>query len=301
MISIITAIHNQLDFNKLFLTSLKKNSVLPYEVIIVDNHSTDGSADFFEDNGCTVIRNPSNHCYPESQNMGMKLAKYDYLAFLNNDVYVGPAWDKNAIDAMRIHGLDVASLGSWECVEDPYQRRAFNQRWKWLRKGRRYLDKGPEELKIMMDRLYGNDFESWCEDQFKQFAPRVNYGLCGSAVITTRQAWDKLGGDWDVQMEAADWDLHLRTTKYAFENSDMRPPHIIPWALHHHFSRVTFRNKPEPRACTHKHIGIQEKWNSQELEKYGPKPLLEQGIYVKFRRFIKRFRISKVVDREKVD
>jgi len=104
-----------------------------------------------------------------------------------------------------------------------------------------------------------------------------------------------------VQMESADWDLHLRTTKYATENSDMRPPHIIPWALHHHFSRVTFRNKPEPRACTHEHIGIHDKWSNEELEKYGPKPLPEQGFYVKFRRFIKRFRISKIVDREKVE
>ncbi|RMD96868.1 MAG: glycosyltransferase, partial [Bacteroidetes bacterium] len=82
MISIITAIHNGLAVNRLFLKSLKKNTRMPYELIIVDNHSTDGSAELFEEAGATVIRNPENHCYPESQNMGMEKATGDYFAFL---------------------------------------------------------------------------------------------------------------------------------------------------------------------------------------------------------------------------
>jgi len=301
MISIITAVHNQLEFNKLFLHSLRKNSCLPYELIIVDNHSTDGSAEFFEQEGCTVIRNPENHCYPESQNMGMKLAKYDYFAFLNNDVFVGPEWDKRVIEGMRMHGLDVAALGCWESVEDPYLRRKFNQRWKWLRKGNRYLDKGPESLELMMNKLYDVDFKTWCEDQYQQFYPCVHYGLCGSAVVTTRQAWDKLDANWDEEMESADWDLLIRTSKLAATTNTIRPPHTIPWALHHHFSRVTFRNKPEPRACKHEHKGVHEKWTQEEIAKYGPKSLHEHGLYIKFRKFIKKFRIAKTVNREQVE
>ncbi|MDQ6950442.1 MAG: glycosyltransferase [Mariprofundales bacterium] len=302
MISIITAVHNQIEFNRLFLYYLERNTHHPYELIIVDNHSTDGSAELFEQHGAIVIRNAENHCYPDSQNMGMARATHDYFAFLNNDIVLAQDWDRHAIAAMRIHGLDVASLGSWESVEDPYQRRAFNQRWKWLRKGKRYLQRDMASLEKLMNSLYGSSgsFKNWSAEQYAQFYPRVHMGICGSAVITTRQAWQKLGGLWDVQMEAADFDLHLRTTQRAVEVGDIRPPFIIPWALHHHFSRVTFRGTPEPRSCDHQHRSVDAKWDAESQQQYGPKNLQEQGFYVKLRRFVKRFRVSKVVNREQV-
>lgn len=55
-LSIIVAVHNQLGHNQLFLEGIQRNPTGPYEIIIVDNHSTDGSAEFFEANGCQVIR-----------------------------------------------------------------------------------------------------------------------------------------------------------------------------------------------------------------------------------------------------
>lgn len=303
MISIITAVHNQLAFNRLFLQSLEHNTYHPYELIIVDNHSTDGSAELFEKHGAIVIRNNENHCYPDSQNMGMQHASHNYLAFLNNDIVLARDWDRHAIEAMQIHGLDVASLGSWESVEDPYLRRAFNQRWKWLRKGKHYLRQDTVSLERLMNSLYGGtsrSFAAWTDEQYSKFYPRVHMGICGSAVITTKDAWRKLGGNWDVQMEAADFDLHLRTTKLAVETGDIKPPFIIPWALHHHFSRVTFRGTPEPCACDHQHRAVDAKWNMEEQRKYGPKSLQESGFYVRLRRIIKQFRFSKKVDRERV-
>lgn len=301
-ISIITAVHNQLAFNELFLRSLQQNTHHPYQLIIVDNHSTDGSAELFEQAGATVIRNGSNHCYPDSQNMGMAHAHHDFLAFLNNDIVLTKNWDKHAIDAMHIHGLDIASLGSWESVEDPYQRRAFNQRWKWLRKGKRYLRQDVSALEKMMNSLYPNgSFAQWAESESRRWYPRVHMGICGSAVITTREAWNKLGGGWDVQMEAADFDLHLRATQRAVEVGDIRPPCIIPWALHHHFSRVTFRSTPEPRACGHQHLTVDQKWSKEQQERYGPKSLQEQGWYVQLRKQIKKLRLPSNFSREKVE
>lgn len=301
MISIITAVHNQLEFNKLFLRYLEQNTHFDYELIIVDNHSTDGSADLFEAHGATVIRNPENHCYPESQNMGMKLAKYDYFAFLNNDICVAPDWDRLAVEAMNIHGLDVASLGSWEVLEEPAQRRAYHKRWKWIRKGKRYLTGNADALDAMVQKLHGGSFEQWCDAQYRLHYPRVYMGVCGSAVMTTRRAWDVLGGPWDVQMEAADWDLHMRTTKRAIEHGDIRPPHMIPWALHHHFSRVTFRSAPEPRACDHTHKRIDEKWSAEDLALFGPKQLAEpESLGRRLRRGIKALRTGKQISRENV-
>ena len=55
-LSIIVAVHNQLGHNQLFLEGIRRCTTGPYEVIVVDNYSTDRSAEFFEANGCQVIR-----------------------------------------------------------------------------------------------------------------------------------------------------------------------------------------------------------------------------------------------------
>ena len=49
MISIVTSVHNQLHMNKLFFETLQKNSALPFQLIVIDNNSTDGSKEFFKD------------------------------------------------------------------------------------------------------------------------------------------------------------------------------------------------------------------------------------------------------------
>jgi GT2 family glycosyltransferase len=64
MISIITAVHNQLEMNQIFLENLRKYTVHPFELIIIDNNSTDGTRDFFEKEGVVVIANKANLAAP---------------------------------------------------------------------------------------------------------------------------------------------------------------------------------------------------------------------------------------------
>jgi len=302
MISIITAVHNQLAVNRVFLDTLKKNTSLPYELIIVDNHSTDGSLELFEQAGATIIRNPQNHCYPDSQNMGMKVATGDYFAFLNNDIYLAPNWDKQALTAMQDHNLDVASLGGFEVLEDPLRRRKYFQRWKWLRRGRRHLSMNTEQLKSLVDKVYGGKgFEAWSLNEAHDQNGHIYLGLNGSAVITTRKVWDILK-QWDVQMEGADWDLSIRLAKYAEQHDNIKPAHIIPSALHHHFSRVTFHSAPEPRVCDHTHLKLEDKWTQEEIKTYGPHLPQDTSWRSDVRRWIKKIRITRTkVDREKVE
>jgi glycosyltransferase involved in cell wall biosynthesis len=56
-LSIITAVHNQLPMNQIYWENLRKNTKNSFELIVIDNASTDASADFFESVGVRVIRN----------------------------------------------------------------------------------------------------------------------------------------------------------------------------------------------------------------------------------------------------
>ena len=117
MISIITAAHNQLPMNQLFVQHLKEATRHPYELIVIDNASTDGSANFFESIGATVIRNPVNYSYPHSQNQGVAKAQYDWLAFLNNDIMVSPGWDQVLVNTMLNYRIVDVLVHTWDLAK----------------------------------------------------------------------------------------------------------------------------------------------------------------------------------------
>lgn len=125
-ISIITAIHNGMSFNSLYLDCLKKYTYHPFELIIIDNCSTDGSAELFEQNGAVVIRNRENYSYPYTQNQGINIATGEYLFFLNNDIIVAPHWDKHLIDIASVHWVDIISAKGIENMGNKTETKVYD-------------------------------------------------------------------------------------------------------------------------------------------------------------------------------
>ena len=58
MISVITAIYNQRAVNELFWEHLQRATRNPFELIIIDNGSTDGSAELARSAGARVVDVP---------------------------------------------------------------------------------------------------------------------------------------------------------------------------------------------------------------------------------------------------
>lgn len=64
----------------------EKTSGISYEIILVDNASTDGSKEFFETfPGITYIYSPENLGFGRANNLGYKYAKGEYVLLLNSD------------------------------------------------------------------------------------------------------------------------------------------------------------------------------------------------------------------------
>ena len=74
-----------------------ENAGTVYEIIVVDDASTDGSTSFLEENYPEVklVKNPVNKGFSHSCNEGMKVAQCELLLFLNSDVKLSPDYFNN--------------------------------------------------------------------------------------------------------------------------------------------------------------------------------------------------------------
>jgi len=91
-VSIVIAVCNLEGFTRMCLDYIRKNTVLPYELVIVDNGSTDGTRRYIEDvrRECdvTYIRNKENLGPIIAVNQGIERSKYGYICQMHNDVVI---------------------------------------------------------------------------------------------------------------------------------------------------------------------------------------------------------------------
>ena len=265
MLSIITAIHNQLPVNRLFWEHLARNTKSPFELIIVDNASTDGSADFFESVGARVIRNPANYSYPASQNQGLAIARGEWFGFLNNDIVVSPGWDRHLMDNMSANGLEVATCCGIEQLENAEATHRIKRRWNRIKGVCSLFGITPLSLRLMHRWMYRGDWEGFCDERYRRFRGQAAEGFVGNTVMMTRSALDKLG-PWDETMQGADFDLYLRSKTRALAQGDIRPVHIALDTFNHHFIRLTVKARPPRFADAERLVRLEDKWSAEELQ-----------------------------------
>ena len=96
--SIIIPCWNQLEFTRKCIASLFRQTGPGWELIVVNNGSTDGTADYLGGiQDCspvpvTIIANATNRGFPAAINQGLQHARGEYLVLLNNDVVVTDGW-----------------------------------------------------------------------------------------------------------------------------------------------------------------------------------------------------------------
>src|SRR4051812_7963557 len=77
------------------LESLWKQTFIDFEVIVVDNGSTDGSPDFLKslnEPRLKIVALPVNRGFAGGCNAGIEQAQGRYIATLNNDAEAHPHW-----------------------------------------------------------------------------------------------------------------------------------------------------------------------------------------------------------------
>ena len=261
-LSIITAVHNQLPMNQIYWENLRKNTKNSFELIVIDNASTDASADFFESVGVRVIRNLGNFSYPVSQNQGISVATGEWLAFLNNDIIVSEGWDETLIANAKHNQLDVITSCGIERIESKSATKKLRRRWNRIRGLVGLFGTGRHCLLLMHKWMYG-DWGAFCKDRQERFKHQAVEGFVGNTVMFSRRALDILG-PWDETQQAADFDLFLRTAMRARDVGDIRPMHIALDCFNHHYIRLTMKGGYPPFVDKDKLIPLDQKWTPEQ-------------------------------------
>ncbi|WP_020476120.1 glycosyltransferase [Zavarzinella formosa] len=106
--SVIIPCHNQLTYTRLCVESVLRSVNGPFELVLIDNGSTDGTLEYFESLAgrpepvrVAVIRNEKNQGFPAACNQGLRRAAGEYLVLLNNDTITPAGWLEGLIRAVR--------------------------------------------------------------------------------------------------------------------------------------------------------------------------------------------------------
>ena len=104
-VSVVIINWNGKEYLACCLASLEAQTYRDFEIIIVDNGSTDGSVAFIRERFPEVrlICNEHNLGFARANNQGIAIARGRYVAILNNDTQVEPQWLEALVHAAETH------------------------------------------------------------------------------------------------------------------------------------------------------------------------------------------------------
>ncbi len=104
-VSVVIPNWNRRDLLESVLATLRAQTLRPLEVLVVDNGSTDGSAETARAGGAEVLQLAANMGFSVAVNRGVEAAGGEAIALLNNDVELEPDWTAKLAGALEQEGV----------------------------------------------------------------------------------------------------------------------------------------------------------------------------------------------------
>lgn len=113
-VSVIVLNYNGKKYLKVCFESLKKTTYPNFEVVMIDNKSTDDSVDYVKKNfkWVRIIDAGSNMGWAVGNNIGIKNTNGEYIVVLNNDTICTPNWLSELVNVIE-SDPQIGVVGSW--------------------------------------------------------------------------------------------------------------------------------------------------------------------------------------------
>lgn len=191
MISIIIVSFNTQEILKKCIEAIYDNSISSiFEIIVVDNASSDGSVAMIESQfpEIRLIKNSQNLMFSKANNQGVKISRGSYVLLLNSDAFINFDTIQRMADFMELN-KNVAAIGPRVLNFDGtlqskgYPNYGIAHHF-YLLFG---LSRLPKRLKQFL-------FPYYCWEQGDSLEVGIISGCC---MLVRRSAWDAIGGLWE--------------------------------------------------------------------------------------------------------
>jgi len=114
-VTVFMPVHNRETFVAASIRSVLDQSFEDFELLVIDDGSTDRSAEIvgsLDDHRIRLVHNESNLGIPRTRNRGLELAQGEYIALLDSDDLAYPQRLALQVDYLN-QNPEVAAVGSW--------------------------------------------------------------------------------------------------------------------------------------------------------------------------------------------
>ncbi len=199
LISIIIPNYNGAEHLETSLRSINQQTFSDYEIIVVDNGSSDNSLSLIniQHQGVIVYRFNENRGFAAAVNHGIKNSKGRYIALLNNDIELDSQWLAKLAEAIECDN----ELGSVACkMLNYYERTIIDAAGDVLTKAGNTIGRGSGE-----------------KDTGQYDVTEYVFGACAGAGLYRREVFEKVGlydEDYFAWFEDADHSFRSQMTGY---------------------------------------------------------------------------------------
>ena len=219
MISIIIPSFNNLDYLKLCIKSLKKNSYYKNEILVHVNEGADGTIEYLKANRITFTYSKYNIGLCKACNLISKKSNFEYILYSHDDMYFLPKWDQILIERVKEIGNNKFYLSSIMINGDPKLNGHLN------------FNAG-ETVDVFNENLLLNNYEKLHHDDFQ--------GSTWAPHLIHRDIWNKVGGFSEEFSPGAGSDPDLNMKLW---NAGVRLFQCLGKSKVYHFGSVTIRKK----------------------------------------------------------
>ncbi len=175
--SILIPTWNNLGYLKNCIESINEHSFSQHQIIVFVNEGSDGTLEWLDQHrpdNLDYVHSPVNVGICYGMNFCRSMVKSDYIVYMNDDMYVLPAWDKEL--SKVIHSLDTRMFMLSSTMIEPV----------------------PTGNNCVIVKNYGSDLESFKKEEllrdYGEFRKPDWIGSTWPPTVLHLDAWDMVGG-----------------------------------------------------------------------------------------------------------
>ncbi len=224
MFSILIPSYNNLQYLKICIDSIKKNSVFNHQIIIHINEGTDGTIEYIKDIKLDYTYSNKNIGMPLALNNASKLAKFKHLIISHDDFYYCPGWDTEFFDELKKIDHYKYYLSGTMIGPTSNQHETYRDSSREIDAGENYKDFNEKKLLNSLDKIMTYDFQ----------------GTTKHPALIHQKIWNKVGG-WSEEFFPTGGDDSDFNMKLWREN--VRIFKGLGKCIVYHFGSITTRKK----------------------------------------------------------